>query len=243
MAKAVIQQRNQFQNAMTERDILGASHSPFIVKLKYAFQSTDKLYLVLEFINGGELFYHLNKRQCFDSKMVRFYAAEMIMALDYLHKQGVVYRDLKPENVLLNSDGHVKLTDFGISKQGIFASSDCADERLTYSVVGTVEYLAPEIVKKEGHDNKVDFWSLGVLLYELYTGHTPFDHTDNQFQVMKCIINEDLPVDYKDRLKEADPDLKDLLLNCLLEREPSRRLAVNELKKHDFFARVNWDDV
>lgn len=124
--------------------------------------------------------------------MVRFYAAELILALDYLHKLGIIYRDLKPENVLLNSDGHIKLTDFGISKQGIFPSSDFEDERMAYSVVGTVEYLAPEIVKKQGHDNKADFWSLGILLYELYTGHTPFDESDNQFQVMKKIVNDEL---------------------------------------------------
>ena len=127
--------------------------------------------------------------------MVQFYAAELLMALQYLHKHGIVYRDLKPENVLLSQDGHVKLTDFGISKQGMYSSSDFEDERLTYSIVGTVEYLAPEIIKKKGHDNKADFWSLGILLYELYTGHTPFDNCNNQYEVMKKIADTTQPVD------------------------------------------------
>lgn len=149
---------------------------------------------------------------------------------------------MKPENVLIASNGHIKLTDFGISKQGIFSSSDYADERLTYSVVGTIEYLAPEIVKKQGHDNKADFWSLGILLYELYTGHTPFDGAENQFAVMKKTIDDNQKIDAGNHLKNADEDLKDLILNCLLQREPERRLAVNELKNHPFFDTINWEE-
>jgi serine/threonine protein kinase len=141
--------------------ILEKLNNPFIVKLHYAFQTPEKLYFVIDFLNGGELFYHLRKEQRFPEDRTRFYAAEIVLALEYLHKNGVIYRDLKPENVLLDSNGHLKLTDFGLSKMGIVGES------MSYTFCGTPEYLAPEIVKGVGHNKCVDWWSL-VLLFFLH---------------------------------------------------------------------------
>jgi serine/threonine protein kinase len=124
------------------------------VKLHFAFQTPQKLYFVMDFLNGGELFYHLKKEGRFSEPRTVFYAAEILIALECLHKNGVIYRDLKPENVLLDAEGHIKLTDFGLSKQGVVGN------RNTYTFCGTPEYLAPEIVKGKGHGKSVDWWSL-----------------------------------------------------------------------------------
>jgi serine/threonine protein kinase len=134
--------------------ILERLNHPFIVKLHYAFQTPERLYFVMDFLNGGELFFHLRRDVRFDEARSRFYAAEMILALECLHSNGIIYRDLKPENVILDSEGHLKLTDFGLSK--LQASSD----QRTYTFCGTPEYLAPEIVKGAGHNHGVDWWSL-----------------------------------------------------------------------------------
>lgn len=127
---------------------------PFLVKLHYAFQTPEKLYMVTDFLNGGELFYHLRREQRFSEERSRFYAAEILLALEYLHDQNVIYRDLKPENVLLDAQGHIKLTDFGLSK-----IKSCPDE-VTYEFCGTPEYLAPEVITREGYNKEVDYWSL-----------------------------------------------------------------------------------
>jgi serine/threonine protein kinase len=134
--------------------ILEKLNHPFIVKLHYAFQTPEKLYFVIDFLNGGELFWHLRKETRFSEDRTRFYAAEIVLALECLHKNGVIYRDLKPENVLLDKDGHIKLTDFGLSKTGI------SGDLMSYTFCGTPEYLAPEIVKGSGHNKAVDWWSL-----------------------------------------------------------------------------------
>lgn len=134
--------------------ILEKLNHPFIVKLHYAFQTPEKLYFVIDFLNGGELFWHLRKEHRFSEDRTRFYAAEIVLALECLHKNGVIYRDLKPENVLLDKDGHIKLTDFGLSKTGI------SGDNMSYTFCGTPEYLAPEIVKGSGHNKAVDWWSL-----------------------------------------------------------------------------------
>lgn len=137
--------------------ILERLNHPFIVKLHYAFQTPERLYFVIDFLNGGELFFHLRKETKFDENRARFYAAEIVLALECLHSNGIVYRDLKPENVILDNEGHIKLTDFGLSKLAI------SGDKMTYTFCGTPEYLAPEIVKGIGHNQAVDWWSMVSL--------------------------------------------------------------------------------
>ena len=141
---------------------------PFVVKLHYAFQSRESLYFVTDFLNGGELFFHLCNEIRFSEARSRFYAAEMLLALEHLHSKGIIYRDLKPENVLLDSEGHLKITDFGLSRVNL------PENTLTNTFCGTPEYIAPEIIKKTGHTFAVDLWSLGMLLYEMISGLNPF---------------------------------------------------------------------
>ena len=143
---------NQKLHTITEKNILLKVQSPFIVELKYCFQDFKKLYIVMEFIQGGELFFHIRKTGRFTEDRAQFYIAEIILALEFLHNNGVIYRDLKPEKILLGQDGHIKLADFGLSKIGIDESNPKA-----YTFCGTAEYLAPEIIKNQGYDKAVDF--------------------------------------------------------------------------------------
>ena len=154
LKKDMILRKNQTTNTQVERMILERLNHPFIVKLHFAFQTPERLYFVIDFLNGGELFFHLRKETCFNEDRTRFYAAEIVLALECLHANGIIYRDLKPENVILDSEGHLKLTDFGLSK--LQSSGD----KMTYTFCGTPEYLAPEIVTGSGHNHAVDWWSL-----------------------------------------------------------------------------------
>jgi len=141
LRKEQIAQRNLRVKTKAERDILERVKCPFIVDLHFAFQTEDKLYFIMDFLNGGELFYHLRRDRHFSESRTRFYAAELIVAIETLHKEGIIYRDLKPENIILDCDGHLKITDFGLSKQGVHKEGE-----KTYSFCGTPEYLAPEII-------------------------------------------------------------------------------------------------
>uniref|UniRef100_A0A0R3TSU9 Protein kinase domain-containing protein n=1 Tax=Rodentolepis nana TaxID=102285 RepID=A0A0R3TSU9_RODNA len=181
-----------------ERDILAKIQFPFIVSLNYAFQTEGKIYLILEFVRGGDLFSRLAKELMFTETDVMFYLAEIALAINHLHKLGIVYRDLKPEKqvseftlfilficILLTEEGHIKLTDFGLSKVSIY---DEDDDSKSYSFCGTVEYMAPEIVNRRGHGPAADWWSFGVLMYEMLTGTLPFHGTsrkDTMTQIMK----------------------------------------------------------
>ena len=162
LKKASLKVRDR-QRTQMERNILVQIDHPFIVKVFYAFQTDDKLYLVLEFVRGGDLFTRLSKEFMFTETDVKFYLAELALAIGHVHTLGIIYRDLKPENILLGQDGHIKLVDFGLSKE-------TDDDDKTFSFCGTVEYMAPEVVSRRGHTNTCDWWSFGVLMYEMLTG-------------------------------------------------------------------------
>ncbi|CAG9321369.1 unnamed protein product [Blepharisma stoltei] len=229
LRKEMIEKRNQVVHTKTEREILGSIDCPFIVQLRFAFQTPDKLYMIMDFINGGELFFHLRRSTSFTEERAKFYAAEILLALDYLHTQGIIYRDLKPENILLDAEGHVKLTDFGLSKQFFGAENQKA-----FSFCGTPEYLAPEILKGTGHDKAVDFWSLGALIYEMLAGAPPF-YSRNREQMFRNMLSK--PVEMKPHFSPAACDI----LKSLLQVDPRRRLSnANEVKTHQFFEGIDW---
>lgn len=201
------------------------------MKLHYAFQTPEKLYLVLDYCPGGELFFHLSRIRRFPERVARFYAAELLLAIGHLHKRGIIYRDLKPENVLLDADGHVKLGDFGLAKAGLKHPCEGAT-----SMCGTPEYMAPEVLSQQGHGFCVDYWGLGMLVYEMMTGLPPW-YTTDRAKLFR-------------RLKSAPLDIPNYFtaqsascVSGLLERNPRRRLGVAGVRtamEHDFFRNINW---
>jgi RAC serine/threonine-protein kinase len=234
LKKDNIIKRNQVEHTKTERSVLGYVKHPFIVGLNMAFQSKDKLYFVLDYCAGGELFFHLGKVGKFSEQRACFYAAEITLAIAYVHNLDIVYRDLKPENVLLDSRGHVRLTDFGLSKEGISNSSSGAN-----SFCGTPEYLAPEILNRQGHGRAVDWWSLGALLYEMLTGLPPFYCRDRE-KLFEKIRRGTL--DYPRYLSAKSQQI----LRGLLTKDPTKRLGsgpndAEDIKCQDFFEDLNWE--
>merc|ERR1711957_1073217 len=175
LRKSHLVKRRQIERTRTERKVLAVVDHPFIMKLHFAFQTEDKLFLVLDYCAGGELFFHLSRLRRFPERVARFYAAELLLAIGHLHKKHIIYRDLKPENVLLDSEGHVKLGDFGLAKDKIDHPYRGAS-----SMCGTPEYMAPEILQQFGHGFCVDYWGLGMLVYEMMTGLPPWYTTDRQ---------------------------------------------------------------
>ncbi|KAF2165824.1 hypothetical protein M409DRAFT_24111 [Zasmidium cellare ATCC 36951] len=224
------------EQTRTERTILeSVNRHPFVVKLFYAFQDQEKLYLILEYAQGGELFTHLAMERMFPEGVASFYMAEMVLALEHLHQNvRVIYRDLKPENCLLDVEGHLLLTDFGLSKVAL----DGEDERAN-SVLGTIEYMAPEVVEGKAYDFSVDWWSLGAIGFDLLTGSPPFGG-NNHARIQQNILKQKLQLPYF-----LGPDAKDLLTR-LLRKEPSKRLGgstlkdVKVLKSHRFFRKIDW---
>ncbi|KAF3356778.1 hypothetical protein VD0004_g9789 [Verticillium dahliae] len=230
--KAHIISRSEVAHTLAERSVLAQINNPFIVPLKFTFQSPAKLYFVLAFINGGELFHHLQKEQRFDVNRSRFYTAELLCALECLHGFNVIYRDLKPENILLDYQGHIALCDFGLCKL------DMKDEDRTNTFCGTPEYLAPELLMGQGYQKTVDWWTLGVLLYEMLTGLPPF-YDENTNEMYRKILSEPLHFPGHDIVP---PAAKDLLIK-LLNRKPEERLGANgsaEIKAHPFFHAIDW---
>lgn len=235
LRKENIVKRNQVQHTQTERRVLESVSHPFLVSLHYAFQTQKKLYMVLEFCPGGELFFHLSRAGRFSEARARFYTAETTLAIGYLHSLHIIYRDLKPENLLLDADGHCKVTDFGLSKEGI------EDNVSAKTMCGTPEYLAPEILNKQGHGKAVDWYSIGALTYEMLTGLPPF-YTRDREKLFRNIRSGELA--YPPYLSS---DAKDLLMNMLC-RDPERRLGgydggaegIRHVKFHRWFATCDW---
>ena len=228
-------QKRLVEQTKTERSILeSVNRHPFVVKLFYAFQDHEKLYLILEYAQGGELFTHLAQERMFTEEVASFYMAEMVLALEHLHRNlGVIYRDLKPENCLLDAEGHLLLTDFGLSKVAVDENDKCN------SMLGTVEYMAPEVIQGHKYGMAVDWWSFGALGFDLLTGAPPFQG-QNHAKIQEKIVKQKLVMPYF-----LGPDAKDILTR-LLRKEPTKRLGANmpkdllTIKKHRFFRKIDW---
>lgn len=235
LSKDKILKQNLTKYAITEKNVLSNFHHPFIVGLNTAFQTASKLFLVLDYCPGGDLGQAIQREKKFSIERARIYLAEVLLALEDLHKREIIYRDLKPDNVILDSEGHALLTDFGLSKEGI------SNTDLTQSFCGSVAYLAPEMLRRAGHGKSVDWYLLGVLLYEMIIGIPPYFNR-NRDKLFENIKRGPLYI------PPGTPDVATQLIVKLLNRDPNKRLGAGcddaeEIKKDPFFKGVNWDDV
>ena len=231
--KGQIKLKHQEEHTKTERDLMVKVNSPFVVNIKFAFQDDSQLYIVSDFMQGGDMFYHLHSQKKFDESRAKFYAIELVLGIEFLHKNNMIYRDLKPENILMDSNGHLKISDFGLSK--ILESSD--DK--AYTLCGTPQYLAPEILKNKGYDKSVDWWSLGCFLYEMLTGYLPF-YIPKGNKINPKVFEEPL---------RFPPDVNQVAINLisqLLNVNPKKRLGSGEedaqkIKSHPYFKGIDWE--
>ena len=231
--KSQIKLKKQEENTKNERDLMVKLNNPFILSIKFAFQDESKLYIVSEFLQGGDLFYHLHHSTInLTEEVAKFYIIELILGLEFLHQNNVIFRDLKPENILLDSEGHIRISDFGLSKI-LENSRDKA-----YTLCGTLKYLAPEILKNKGYEKSVDWWSLGCIFYEMLMGHLPFKINGN-------VIDPEV---FEEKIKFNDninPLLVDLI-SQLLAVNPKKRIGYGDsdakkIKEHQYFNDVDWN--
>ncbi|KAK3363429.1 kinase-like domain-containing protein [Lasiosphaeria hispida] len=242
LRKTEVIKLKQIDHVRHERRILSdVSGHPFITSFVASFSDHNFLYLLLDYIPGGELFTYLRKYRRFDEDMARFYAAEIVLVLEYLHEQqgGIAYRDMKPENLLLDAEGHIKLVDFGFAKR--LGNNDDEHAVETYTLCGTPEYLAPEVIHNKGHTTAVDWWALGILIYEFLTGYPPFWHS-NPIEIYKQIVEKPVVFPHDPPTSPAAQDIIRQL--CTVDR--SRRLGnisggAARVKAHPFFNGVDWD--
>ncbi|CAL8101184.1 unnamed protein product [Calicophoron daubneyi] len=229
LEKEQIVKSKQVEHSINEKRILAAIDFPFLVKLAYSFKDEVYLFLAMEYVPGGEMFSHLRRRGRFNEHTARFYASQVVLALEYLHFLDIVYRDLKPENILLDRQGYIKIADFGFVKQ---------IHHRTYTLCGTPEYLAPEVIKSKGYTKAVDWWALGVLIFEMLAGHPPFN-ADEPIQIYEKIVD----CNYKFN-QYFGTDSKDLIRN-LLQTDLTRRYGnlkngAYDIKFHKWFSHINW---
>ncbi|XP_039756998.1 RAC serine/threonine-protein kinase [Pararge aegeria] len=235
LKKHLIIQKDEVAHTITENHVLKKAKHPFLTALRYSFQTADRVCFVMEYANGGELFFHLSRVRNFSEERMRFYGAEIVSALGYLHAQGIIYRDVKLENLLLDKDGHIKITDFGLCKVNITYG------RTTKTFCGTPEYLAPEVLEDTDYGPAVDWWGTGVVLYEMVCGRLPFYNRDHD-KLFELIVEEEV------RFPRALSAPCRALLAALLCKEPARRLGAGpddalEIMQHAFFAAVCWADL
>jgi len=231
--KEKIKSYDQEEHTKSERDLMVKINCPFIVDIKYAFQDKQYLYMVTEFMQGGEMFFHLFKEKRFTNEKAKFYLVEIILAIEFLHKNNMMYRDLKPENVLLDKNGHIKITDFGLSK--ILSR----ENEKTYTICGTPQYLAPEILSSEGYDNAIDWWSLGCLMYKMLIGIDAFKFSKNQSLSPEMYEIEILIPDYV--TKEANDLIRKLLVINPKKRLGSGPGGADKIKNHSYFKDIDWE--
>ncbi|XP_011301178.1 RAC serine/threonine-protein kinase [Fopius arisanus] len=235
LRKEVIIRKDEVAHTLTENRVLRTTSHPFLISLKYSFQTADRLCFVMEYVNGGELFFHLSRSRVFGEDRTRFYGAEIISALGYLHSQGIIYRDLKLENLLLDKDGHIKIADFGLCKE------DITYGRTTKTFCGTPEYLAPEVLEDNDYGRAVDWWGVGVVMYEMMCGRLPFYNRDHE-KLFTLILLEEVKFP-----RTISHEAKDLL-GGLLIKDPSRRLGggpndAKDIMCHAFFSSIDWSDL
>ncbi|XP_002740313.1 protein kinase C delta type-like [Saccoglossus kowalevskii] len=230
LKKDVVLEDDDIECTMIERRVLAlAWQHPFLTHLYCTFQSKEHLYFVMEYLNGGDLMFHIQQNGRFEEKRARFYGAEIILGLQFLHRRGIIYRDLKLDNVLLDKDGHIKIADFGMCKENILGDKKAS------TFCGTPDYIAPEILKGLKYNSSVDWWSFGVLLYEMLIGQSPF-HGEDEDALFESICNDN-PVYPRWLPKEAAA-----CLSLLMEPNPTERLGIKtDIRKHAFFRAVDWD--
>jgi protein kinase A len=244
LRKTEVIKLKQIDHVRHERQILADVRGhPFITNYVASFSDHDFLYILLDYVPGGELFTYLRKFRRFDENMARFYAAEIVLILEHLHEHqgGIAYRDMKPENLLLDGEGHIKLVDFGFAKR--LGNNESGHPVETYTLCGTPEYLAPEVIHNKGHTTAVDWWALGILIYEFLTGYPPFWH-QNPIEIYKQIVEKPIVFPQEPAISDAAKDI--IRQFCTVDR--SRRLGnisggAAKVKAHPFFAGVDWDAV
>ncbi|KAF9345920.1 serine/threonine protein kinase, AGC [Mortierella sp. AD094] len=262
LSKKEMIKRNKIKRAFAEQEILATSNHPFIVTLYHSFQSEEYLYLCMEYCMGGEFFRALQLRpgKYLVEEDAKFYAAEVIAALEYLHLMGFIYRDLKPENILLHHTGHIMLTDFDLSKQStpageptVVKSSSpstppaidtkaCIANLRTNSFVGTEEYIAPEVIKGTGHTSSVDWWTLGILIYEMLFGTTPFKGKD-RVATFNSILHTEVQFPDHPHAQQVTAGCKSLIRKLLIKEDNLRLGSIagaSDVKQHPFFKTTNW---
>ena len=233
LKKDVLLDQDQVESTLVEKKILEKLDYPFLVGMVFCFQTEERIYFIMPFVRGGELFQHLRNCRFFPEEKVRFYSAIIGLSLEYLHTHGVIYRDIKPENILIDEDGYLRLVDFGMAK--VLQK----DEKAT-SFCGTPEYLAPEIITGEGHNRAADWWSYGILMYEMFFGIPPF-FCDNQEKMYQLITRAELRFPKKIIISD---NAKDLLQKLLIKDQDERlgsKSGFNEIKAHPFFKGFDFD--
>ena len=230
LKKQQVVKMKQVEHTNDERRMLKLVEYPFLIRMWGTFQDARNIFMVMDYIEGGELFSLLRKSQRFPNPVAKFYAAEVILALEYLHAHNIIYRDLKPENILLDRNGHIKITDFGFAKEV---------QTVTWTLCGTPDYIAPEVITTKPYNKSVDWWSLGVLIYEMLAGYTPFYDTTPMKTYEKILQGKVVYPPY------FHPDVVDLL-SKLITADLTRRIGnlqsgSRDIKAHPWFSEVVWE--
>ena len=230
LKKHTIVKLKQVEHTNDERLMLSVVSHPFLVRMWGTFQDFEQVFMIMDYIEGGELFSLLRKSQRFPNPVAKFYAAEVCLALEYLHSMDIIYRDLKPENILLDKNGHIKITDFGFAKYV---------PDITYTLCGTPDYIAPEVVSTKPYNKSVDWWSFGILIYEMLAGYTPF-YDSNTMKTYENILNCKLkfPNFFHDDVKDL---LSKLITKNLTERLGNLQNGSEDVKRHPWFSEVIWE--
>lgn len=215
-------------STITERDILVKVKHSLVIPLYASFQNDTHVGFIMQFINGGQLFFHLREQAMFNEERATFYVAELVLALEYLHSEGIIHRDLKPENILIGRTGHIVLTDFGLAKDKI-------DEHTkTRTWCGTIEYMSPQMIKGDPYGKETDWWSVGILLYDMLNGRPPWRH-GNKAKLQEMILAKKLVLNKLWRAPTHN------ILKGLIQRDVDKRLTVSQIKAHPFFKGIDWE--